>query len=414
MSTLDRPQLRPLTGRRIEHRGRPCVAFEDSLGLFQGQVVVPIDLYQLVICQFDGSRTVEQIRSRILEENGHDFPLDELKRLVEDLDRVLVLEGPTVERMAAEYARGEARPAALAGRSYPSDPQKLRAMLDGFFNHPKGSGPIAESRTADGSLRAILCPHIDFGRGGPVYTWAYRELIEKSDAETFVILGVAHQYCRNRFALTRKDFDTPLGTVATDRRFIDAMAKSEGENWFDDELSHRTEHSIEFQAVLLQHLLGGRRDFKIVPILAGSFHDLMARNVDPIDDPEVARMVEALKRAEAVSGRKVAYIGAIDLCHIGPEFGDPDPVDDPTLDQIRSFDQTMLHLASKNDPAGWFENAAVIHNRWRVCGLAATYTLLHAIGPVKGKLLSYDQALNPKRTCCVTFASVAYEASLPS
>ena len=37
-----------------------------------------------------------------------------------------------------------------------------------------------------------------FTRGGPVYSWPYRELAEKCDADVFVILGVAHQHCGNR------------------------------------------------------------------------------------------------------------------------------------------------------------------------------------------------------------------------
>ena len=44
---------------------------------------------------------------------------------------------------------------------------------------------------------------IDFPRGGRTYARAYRELLERSDAEVFVILGVAHQPCDRRFVLTR-------------------------------------------------------------------------------------------------------------------------------------------------------------------------------------------------------------------
>ncbi len=228
-----------------------------------------------------------------------------------------------------------------------------------FFTHPKGSGPPSDrSPAAATDLRAVLCPHIDFGRGGPVYTWAYRELVERSDADTFVVLGVAHQYCRHRFALTRKEFETPLGTVKIDRTFVDRVADAAGEHLFEDELAHRTEHSIEFQAVFLQYLLGGRRDFTIVPILVGSFHDLMESKVEPIGDSEVARMVEALRSAEAASGKKVAYIGGIDLCHVGPEFGDPKPVDDATLVKIKDFDRAMLDRASVGDASGWFGTAA--------------------------------------------------------
>ena len=282
-----------------------------------------------------------------------------------------------------------------------------------FFDHPARAPRPPAERAPDAPTatpRRVLCPHIDFGRGGPVYSWAYKELVERSDADTFVILGVAHQYCRNRFALTRKDFQTPLGTARTDRAFVDHLAAVAGDHLFEDELAHRTEHSIEFQVVFLQHLLGGRRDFSIVPILVGSFHDLMESGVDPIRDPEVRRMIEALRSAEAASGKKVAYIGGIDLCHVGPEFGDPKPVDDETLGKVRAFDLAMLDRATAQDAAGWFGTAAEVDNRWRVCGLAATYTMLHAIGPARGRLLSYDQAVNPSRSCCVTFASVAYEA----
>src|SRR5262249_1628923 len=153
-----------------------------------------------------------------------------------------------------------------------------------------------------------------------------------------VILGVAHQYCRNRFALTRKDFATPLGLVSTDKSYVNRIAEESGTDLFEDELSHRTEHSIEFQVVFLQYLLGGRRPFSIVPILVGSFQDLMEQGTEPIDDPEVRRFVDALRRVEAGSGKRVAYIGGIDLCHVGPEFGDPDPLDAATLEEVRRFD----------------------------------------------------------------------------
>ena len=107
----------------------------------------------------------------------------------------------------------------------------------------------------------------------------------------------------------------------------------------------------------------------------------------------------------------MAYIGGIDLSHVGPEFGDPDPLDAATLDHVRSFDTAMLDHAAANDPAGWFDTAAKVGNRWRVCGLAATYTMLHAMGPARGRLLKYDQAVDDRRTCCVSFASLAFEAA---
>jgi MEMO1 family protein len=416
MESLDRPLLRPLSGRRVEHRGQSYVALQDSLGLFAGSFLLPIDAFQYVVRYFDGRTTLNEVQDRVLRETGQTVSRAELETLVQQLDRAMVLDGPTFASFRENHARLDVREAAMAGRSYPAHRSDLKAELDRHFTHPSGSGlPPKPASTSSTGFRGILCPHIDFGRGGPVYTWAYRELFERSDADVFVIFGVAHQYCKNRFALTRKDFQTPLGTARTDRDFVDHLANSTGRHLFEDELAHRTEHSIEFQVVFLQHLLGEDRQVTIVPILVGSFHDLMLGGVEPIDNPEVRRMVEALRSAELASGKKVAYIGGIDLCHVGPEFGDPNPVDDATLHKIRTFDEAMLDRAARPDPDGWFATAARIENRWRVCGLAATYTMLHAIGPVNGRVLRYDQAVNSTRTCCVSFASVVYEtASVPA
>jgi MEMO1 family protein len=426
MASLERPKLRPLSARRFEYRGRTYAALEDPLGAFDDPVLVPIDGFHWVVRHFDGTSTLAEIRARVGREAGYSITMAELREMVEHLDRAMVLDGPTFAAFHASYRRQRIRPAALAGRSYAGNGPALRAQLDRFFAHERGAGaPRSGSIDGDGRdgtpvvapapgrLRGIVSPHIDFHRGGPVYTWSYRELVERSDADTFVILGVAHQYCRNRFALTHKDFDTPLGLATTDRGYVDRLAAASGADLFEDELTHRTEHSIEFQVVFLQYLLGGRRPFRIVPILVGSFHDLMDAGTDPIDDPEVRRFVAALREAEASeseAGRSVAYIGGIDLCHVGPEFGDPGPLDADTLDRVRQFDAAMLGHAAANDPASWFASAARIRNRWRVCGLAAAYTMLHAMGPARGRLLQYDQAVDDRRTCCVSFASLAFES----
>jgi AmmeMemoRadiSam system protein B len=410
MASLDRPQLRPLSGRRFEREGRSFVALEDPLGVFPHAILVPLEGFHLIVRRFDGQTTLREIQARVFQETGQWIAAHEIESLVEQLDRALVLDGPTFAAFCDNYRRQRIRPAALAGRSYAGTEKALRAQLAQYFTHERGAGPPRPSgAVAPGRLRGVLSPHIDFHRGGPTYTWSYKEIVERSDANTFVIFGVAHQYCRNRFALTRKDFETPLGVVRTDRPYVDRIAALAGEHFFDDELAHRNEHSIEFQVVFLQYLLGGRREFAIVPILVGPFHDLMTASRDPIADGEVRRFIEALRAAEAASGQKVAYIGGIDLSHVGPEFGDPHLLDPDTLDQVRRFDSGMLDRATAVDPSGWFGQAAAVGNRWRVCGLAATYTMLHVLGPTRGRLLHYDQAVDAERTCCVSFASVAFD-----
>ena len=408
MGSLDRPKLRPLSAQRFEHDGRFYAALEDPLGVFTDPVLVPLDGYQSVIRHFDGATSLAEIQARVLRETGRDVRTADLETLVVQLDLAMALDGPTYGSFLDDYVRQPVRTAAFAGRSYPGSERPLRAQLDRFFAQGAGA-PDATTQSDLRTLRGVVCPHIDFQRGGSVYTWAYKDLVERSDAQVFVIFGVAHQYCGNRFALTRKHFDTPLGLVKTDRAYVERLADQAGAHLFDDELTHRTEHSIEFQTVFLQYLLGGRRNFTIVPILVGSFHDLMVEGVVPIESDEVRRFVEALRSVEAGCDKKVAYIGGIDLSHVGPEFGDPEPVDAETLREIHGFDHAMLEHAAANDPEGWFDTAARVGNRWRVCGLAATYTMLHAMGPARGRLLKYNQAVDDRRTCCVSFASLTFE-----
>jgi len=419
MSELDRPKLRPLAARRVEHGEESLVVLEDPHRLAESPVVLAFDVYVHVVRHFNGRNSLLDIQGLAFRSTLQYLELSAIRQLVEQLDRALALEGPRFDAAVRAFRESPLRPAALAGRAYSKEPALLADDIARLFRGPGGAGapalPAPNGRGAKGAarpgsrLRAVLSPHIDFHRGGPVYTWAYKNLVEQSDAELFVILGVAHQPCKRRFVLTRKDFDTPLGVVKTDQDYIDRLAEAAGPHLFDDELTHRSEHSVEFQAVFLKHAMGDR-PFAIAPILVGSFHDLLARGVDPMTDPEVSRFVEALRRVERESGRRVAYIGGVDLCHVGPEFGDPEPVDAQLRSRIRSFDHALLSRAEAADPSGWFQTVAEVGDRWRVCGLAATYTMLRALGPCRGELLKYDQAVDERGSCCVSFASMAFHS----
>src|SRR5207248_8000227 len=151
--------------------------------------------------------------------------------------------------------------------------------------------------------------------------WGYKELAERTDAGLFVIVATSH-YSPTRFTLTRQDFKTPLGVAPTDQAYVDRLAAHYGDSLFDDPLAHLPEHSIELEVVFLQHLFGRARPIRIVPLLVGSFADCVESGADPADQPDIARMVEALRAAEAGAGEPVCYVISGDLAHIGPKFGD--------------------------------------------------------------------------------------------
>jgi hypothetical protein len=268
---------------------------------------------------------------------------------------------------------------------------------------------------AAGQLRGILSPHIDLWRGGPAFAWAYRRLVEESDADLFIILGTAHQWMNNLFSASKKHFETPLGVVQTDKQFVGRLgqrlaAQSGGKqlNLFADELAHRPEHSIEFQVVFLQHLLGEHREFKIVPILVGSFHEFIRQRQQPAEAASVRAFTAALQASAADHAGKVCFISSGDLAHIGRRFGDKPRLTQAALERQKNDDQKLLATVAQVDAAGFFNHVAAQQDRSRICGLSPTYAMLAAMQPERGEVLAYGQAVEPDGSSCVSFGSVAF------
>ena len=140
----------------------------------------------------------------------------------------------------------------------------------------------------------------------------------------------------------------------------------------------------------------------------------MERGIDPIEDPDVAPVHRgAAGRARRATARRWRTSAGSTCATSARNSATPARWTRVLQEQVRRFDGAMLDRAAAGDPEGWFRTAGEVGNRWRVCGLAATYTFLHAIGPARGRLLKYEQALDDRRTCCVSFASMAFHASEP-
>lgn len=360
---------------------------------------------------FDGRGSLREIQQRLMRESGGVLvPVEVLQNIVDTLDEACFLEGPKLEEKYAAFRAAPIREPSCIG-TYAGDPDELRQQLEQLFHHPRGAGwPTAPAR--DGvQLGGALIPHIDYGRGGTTYTWGFREVIEKSDADLFVILATSH-YSPHRFTLTRKHFRTPLGLAQTDQRFVDRVAEIVGPSVFADETAHLPEHSIELHVVFLQYCLEKLgRPFKIVPLLVGSFQDCVQERVRPQEKADIYLMVQALRTAAqeaTAAGARVCYLSSGDLAHIGPKFGDAAPVSEPFLGHSQVQDQTLLHQLEAADGHGFFQVLAEENDDRRICGFPPTSLLLSVLEPTRGKLLDYHQYVEPRGYESVSFASVAF------
>jgi AmmeMemoRadiSam system protein B len=418
MSIPLRPRLRPVEISPIEGDDEALFALVDPEG-FGETVVVPHGGVLLAMLM-DGRRTLAALQAEFQAEAGIPLALSDLKRLVQQLDAACLLEGERFEARREDeirkYLAGPTRPAAFAGSSYAARPDALRKELAGYFGSPKGAGALEKAPDPAGPpLCAVLSPHIDPYRGGPAYAGAYRQMARRSPAELFVIFGTAHRPMENSFSVTRKDFETPLGLVKTDGRFIDRLAGHLASSvagrqidLFADELVHRNEHSIEFQALFLQYVLGPERPLAVVPVLVDSFYPLFEEGISPDESPEMQAFLAAVRAAAQHHPGGVCYVSGADLAHVGRRFGDEWTVDARRREEQAAEDRRLLETICRGDAAGLFRQVAAQQDRRRICGLAPTYTLLEVIGPARGELLAYDQAVDADGSGCVTFASVAF------
>ncbi len=404
---MKKPRMRYVDAFPVDIDGRKLIYLRDPEGVASG-MAVPYPAY-LLMTLMDGTRVVSQLQTALSQElKGIQIANADIEQLICQLDEAFLLDNGRFRgrrrQIEHDFRALPVRPAAHAGKSYPDDAEELRAMIDGFFTSPNGSG-VPNGKTG-APLKGLIAPHIDFNRGGPCFAWAYKTLAESAPPDLFVLLGTGHS-ARQAFVMSRKDFETPFGVLKADIEVIDHIASVSPIDVFADEYAHKEEHSLEFQAVFLKYLFPDR-DIPVVPILCGSFHNMVMDKQSPLTAPVVSQFVQGLKDVLNASGKCVSFIAGVDLSHVGPRFGDEEPLSDVFLEGVEKTDRELLAAAEQMDADAYFEVVIRECDRTRVCGTSSIYTMLHAIEATRGQLLKYDQAVDYETQQMVSFASMAF------
>ncbi len=404
------PALRAIETILIEHEGKPHFCLQDASGYVDEQLLLSPHAFLVASC-LDGANDAAAVQAIFAEQcGGVHVPEDQILQVVAYLDQCGFLLTPRFlelrDRIQNAFHDAPTRVAAHAGRSYPDNPDELRAYIDGFFTADAGPGALGTPGDADAPpLDGLIAPHIDFLRGAAAYAHSYKHLHEAGPPRTAFIFGVAHCGGATPFIATRKSFETPFGVLETDQDAVDHIAAACDWDIFADELAHRKEHSIEFQAVMLGYLYGTA--VRIVPILCAPFSD-DPELTDPSRIKRVAAFLEACRAYAAPPDRRVTVIAAADLAHVGKRFGDPFDIDDGVVAAVRARDTEDLAHATACDPERWYASVMRDGNTRKVCGLGCIYAALKTLdGRAAGKVLHYDYAPDPVGGI-VSFASVGF------
>lgn len=409
LETMEYPKLNPIEAFPVEHEGQRVICLRDPNHVSHKVMLISPETV-FIISLFDGINSIEDIQAKCEEKFGERVPSEEMEQLIKQLDDALFLDSEKFrehnKKIIEDFHSSDIRPSSHAGLSYPEDTDELNSWFERFFNEAHNTDPYTKPTS---TLKGLISPHIDFTRGGHLYAKAYRELDDSCEADTYIIFGTSH-YAQvdNPFILTRKGFETPLGISQTNSDFIDRIDGECDWDLFEGEIAHRTEHSIEFQVAFLQYVLRKKKDYKIVPILCNSFFSLVQQGKSPSEDERVSQFLKTFADIVKNLGNSVFIIAGVDMAHVGPKFGDKDKVNDLTLGRIKERDIKSLEFTEKLDAEGFYRSVEDEKDWRKICGLSSIYATLSTIQAEEGKLLGYDQALEPDTGSVVSFASLGF------
>jgi len=208
------------------------------------------------------------------------------------------------------------RPAAVAGRFYPGQPEALRATLDelmaGVRTQPLPRAP-----------KILVVPHAGYIYSGAVAASGYASLQRLAGrVQRVILLGPAHRVAVQGIAAPSvAAFDSPLGAVSIDRAALAQLADLPFVGISD--AVHEQEHALEVQLPFLQQTLGS---FKLLPLAVGR-----------ANPQQVAQLLERLW-----GGEETLIVISTDLSHYLP-YAEARSKDQGTIEQVLRFDPTLTH-----------------------------------------------------------------------
>ena len=238
---------------------------------------------------------------------------------------------------------------AVAGRSYPGNPQALRSDIQSFLSPQEKQLPAL----------GCVVPHAGYMYSGHVAgaVFARIELPRR-----FIILCPNHTGLGTPLSImSRGSWQTPLGPAPIDEELAEKL-KQQLPLLSEDAEAHQNEHAIEVELPFLQTL---RPEFKFVPIALGT------RQFQALAD-----LGEAIAKVAQESGALI--IASSDMNHY----------ENDRITRIKDHQAIERILAL--DAAGLYE--VVMQENISMCGLGPTVSMLTAakrIGATSAELIKY-------------------------
>jgi AmmeMemoRadiSam system protein B len=106
------------------------------------------------------------------------------------------------------------------------------------------------------------------------------------------------------------------------------------------------------------------------------------------------------------AGGRTFFIASSDLSHVGPQFGEPRPVDASRKGQVETHDREMLKRYLDADPSEFLETVEWNRNPTRWCSVGNMAAMKRLAKPAKSELIDYRQAADDQGFSLVSCAAI--------
>lgn len=387
---VQKPHLRPIQPLPFQKDGQTLIALRDPMMLSKETVVIPPQALK-ALQTFRGELTVEELAEQ------HSAPIEQLSKLAQGLDRVGLLWGPTFERLESEckqrVADAGAFPATVS-TTLGNDEAECRSKIESYLDQ-------TEDPELDATVVGLVAPHLDYERGWPNFAAAYYALRDMDPPDRVVILGTSHFGIGDGVVGTEFGFRSPMGLCPADETVTGFLAQHLGRPYLVDQLDHLPEHSVELHLPWVQYFFGN------VPIVAALIPDPLQPMIAEDDERTTTeQFLEALRAALKDAGGRTFFIASSDLSHVGPQFGEPRPVDEQRRFDVERHDRDMLSKFLAGDPEEFISALKWNKNPTRWCSIGNMAALLELAGPQALELIDYRQACDERGHMLVSSAAI--------
>jgi AmmeMemoRadiSam system protein B len=250
------------------------------------------------------------------------------------------------------------RPSPIAGRWYPSAPERLRESVDAYI---RAAGGVE----IDGDILAVVAPHAGHLYSGPVAGHAFAAVGGLKPDFVAVVSPMHYPVGARLLTTAHAAYQTPLGSIEVDGELLKALDEflSAQAGLRLERIAKDPEHSLEIELPFLQRALAS--DFKLLPVM---IHD---------PSPPVARSL-GNGLAKVLDGKNALMVASSDLSHFYAQ------------EIAEKFDREMLRRIANLDPQSVLQ--AEEEGVGFACGrgaIAAVLWAAQAMGADSARVLNY-------------------------